>query len=499
VVPVNGVQAAEVILFAIWTSWLIIALVLLNESYGAALVILFAVAGLPLTLTGTVTWRLYLMIWLIIHVLASAVVTVREHMPEQVLAASVSLGGIVWLSILHPPSAERYFIGILLMILTVAALVLFEYGWWRAAAGMIKWRVDAAVAQANSDADRRLRAANKEKRDAEQRHKKTEAKSRGQMRVMTARQHELEAELSRVQQKLRQAHDNLPLVIERIPGRGPQPQAATNETDKVQVVVTTLELQRGTGPGGRTRLSSSPRDPSASGQATRMVVHRQVVTLSPEPGETAGHFIARAEDRLREELAATAAVSPAEKIGECILPAVQPWPAAAVDDGSEILRNIVIGKPVQEISSWAGASQPMSAALGRIADIAPITPVDAAFTAVKRVIQIGTIAWGALTANPLLVAAGVKAIGHDILVDKIEEGIERTLLDRGPAKGPKRPGRDEPSDQASLSRRTVRPAGPTAADELSRIASRLRSAPSRLPGAPLNHPGGGRGGRAPGA
>ena len=81
------------------------------------------------------------MIWLTIHVLASAVVTVRGKMPKQVLAGSVSLGGVVWLSILHPASTARYFIGILLMILTVAALVLFEYGWWWAFTGMIEWRV----------------------------------------------------------------------------------------------------------------------------------------------------------------------------------------------------------------------------------------------------------------------------------------------------------------------------------------------------------------------
>jgi hypothetical protein len=403
-VPVNGVQAAEVFLLAIWTGWLIVALALLDESYGIALVILFAVAGLPLTLTGTVTWRLYLIIWLIIHVPASAVVTVKEHMPEQVLAGSVSLGGVVWLSILHPASAARYFIGILLMILTVAALALFEYGWWWAFKGMIEWRVDAAVARANSDADRRLNAANKEKSDAEQRHKKTETKSQERISAMTARQHELEDELSQIQQKLWRAQDDLPMVIERIPGSGPQPQAETDETDEIQVVVTTLEFDSGTGLRRRAGLSSSRRDPAAPAQAapTRMVVRRHVVTLSPEPGEIAGHFIASAEDRLREELAATAAVSPAEKIGEWILPVVQPWPAAAVDDGRKVLHDIVIGRSVREISSWAGASRPISETLGRIASMAPVTPVDAAFTAVKRVIQIGTIAWGALTGNPCL-------------------------------------------------------------------------------------------------
>ena len=76
----------------------------------------------------------------------------------------------------------------------------------------------------------------------------------------------------------------------------------------------------------------------------------------------------------------------------------------------------------------------MSKALGRIAVIAPVTPVDAAFMAVKQVIQIGTNAFGALTANPPLVAAGVKAIGHDILVEKLEKGIERTLLAGGPGR-----------------------------------------------------------------
>jgi len=478
----SGVQAAVFFLLAIWTGWLIIALALLNESYGGLLVALFAVAGLPLTLTGTVTWRVYLMVWLVIHLLASAVVTIRERKPEQILAGSVSLGGVVWLSVLHPASVTRYFIGILLMILTVAALVLFEYGWWWAFTGMIEWRVDAGVVQANSDADRRLDAARKE----------METKSQEQIREMTARQHELEAELSQVQQKLQQAQDNLPPVIHRIPGSGPLPQAATEAMDEVQVVVTTLELEPGPGIGQRTGLSSSPRGRGAPAQATRMVVKRNVVTLSPEDGETVEHLITRAETRLREELSATAAVYPAEKIGECILSAVQPWPAAAVDDGRKVLHNIVIGKPVREISSWAGAPQPMSEALGRIAAIAPIPPVDAAFTAVKRVIQIGTIALGALTANPPLVAAGVKAIGHDLLVDTLEKGIERTLLDRDAA------GRTHGVPGAAGPPGHVRGVPPAAVRGLPcEPSGRQRPAPPPRP--PRNNPGERptRGGRAP--
>lgn len=167
-----------------------------------------------------------------------------------------------------------------------------------------------------------------------------------------------------------------------------------------------------------------------------MVVSRQVITLSPKPDETAGRLIARARDRLQEELAATAAIPPAEKIGEWILPAPQDRADTAVDDGSKALHDIVIGKPVEEIARGLGMSQDMSKALRGIAAVAPIPPVAAAFTAVKRVIQIGTIAWGAVTLNPVLVAAGVKAIVHDKVVETLEEGIERTLLDRGPAKAP---------------------------------------------------------------
>jgi hypothetical protein len=52
--------------------------------------------------------------------------------------------------------------------------------------------------------------------------------------------HEFETELAEVQQKLQQIQANHPLVIRRIPGRGPQPQDTTKKTDQVQVVVTTL-------------------------------------------------------------------------------------------------------------------------------------------------------------------------------------------------------------------------------------------------------------------
>jgi hypothetical protein len=107
-----------------------------------------------------------------------------------------------------------------------------------------------------------------------------------------------------------------------------------------------------------------------------------------------------------------------------------------LDDGSKVLHNIVVGKPVEEITHGLSAPLPMSEALGSMAAVAPIPPVDAVFTAVKRVIQIGTIAWGAVTMNPVLVAAGVKAIAHDKAVEILEKGIERTLIDRGPAKAP---------------------------------------------------------------
>ena len=510
VVPVSGVHAATFLLLAIWTGWLIFALTFLNESYGGMLAVLFAVAGLPLTLTGTVTWRLYLIIWLITHLMASAAVTVIERKPEQVLTGSVSLGGVVWLSVLHPASAGRYFIGILLMVATVAALVLFEYGWWRAFTGMIKWRVDAAVSQAYREADRRLDAANNEKRDAEQllaaerdRHKEAEQKSQERISDLTARQRQLEAGLARARRALWQAKDNLPLVIDRIPGTGPQPQAATDEGDEVQVVVTTLELEPTAGTAQPTGPGGWSRGPGAPAPDTRMVVRRKVVTLASERGETAGHLMARAETRLREELSATAAESPAEKIGECILPAMQPWPAAAVEDGRKVLHNVVIGKPIQEISSGLGAPQPISKALGRIAAIAPVPPADAAFTAVKRVIQIGCIAWGALTLNPLVVAAGVKAIGHDMLVDALEKGIERTLLHRGPASGPQPPGPAGPADRTLPYPGTMRSPGltpPTAGDPPSPGPYGTRRPARYSPPTPRrNNPGDGpsRGGRAP--
>jgi|ERR1700728_68479 hypothetical protein len=88
----------------------------------------------------------------------------------------------------------------------------------------------------------------------------------------------------------------------------------------------------------------------------------------------------------------------------------------------------------------------MSTALGGIAAIAPIAPVDAAFTGAKRVIQIGAIASGALTHNPVLVAGGVKAIVHDELIEEaeriIERDIERALFDSGPARDQAVPTRD---------------------------------------------------------
>ena len=239
-VACERVHVAEFLLLALWTGWLIIALALLGKPRGVALLALFAVAGLPLTLTGAVAWRPYLVIWLIIHALAAAVVTLVQRTPQQVPAGSVSLSGVIWLSILHPASAAVYFTVILLMIIVSAALVVFEYNCWRAFTNVIWRRVDAAVAEAEHDADRRVQAANQESIRVErllaverERHKETKAECEEQLRVITARQHPLQTQLSQARRNLRHVQDSKPLVMHPIAISGLQREASAEETDQV--------------------------------------------------------------------------------------------------------------------------------------------------------------------------------------------------------------------------------------------------------------------------
>lgn len=146
--------------------------------------------------------------------------------------------------------------------------------------------------------------------------------------------------------------DDEPLIMRRNPNSGLQLHAYPKETDQVHGVVTTLSFE---GTTIDCPLGSAPRSPTLSVPATRMIVTRQIIPLSLERDKTVGQHIARAEALVQEELSATASSYAVKEIGEYVFPMNQPQADQALDNACQTLHNIVIGKPVQTIASWAGA------------------------------------------------------------------------------------------------------------------------------------------------
>ena len=195
-------MAGQYLLLSLWTLWLVIALPSIGGRAGVILVSVFAALALALVLPGVVTWRAYLIAWLIVHMLAAAVRAVGQHRPQYLLSGSVSLGGLVWLLVLRPTIPWLYPADIPIMILTVAALVVAEYGCWVFYERAVQARIDRAVTQARQEASRRVAAVEEQLQEERQLRWDREAAD-------GARHEALAAALSRTQDELRHAHDEL--------------------------------------------------------------------------------------------------------------------------------------------------------------------------------------------------------------------------------------------------------------------------------------------------
>jgi hypothetical protein len=465
-------MAGQYLLLSLWTLWLLIALPSIGGRAGVILVSVFAALALALVLPGVLAWRTYLIAWLIVHLLAAAVRVAGQHRPQYLLSGSVSLGGLVWLLILRPTIPWLYPADIPIMIVTVVAFVAAEYGCWVLYERAVRERIDRAVAQAQQEAGRRVAAVEdllQEERQLRWDREAADSARRGALAAeLLHAQDELrrtQDELQRMQDELRHAQDELqrtqdelqqaqvelshaqderarareaaesqrqdePLVWYRGPAEARllarSERAAQAGTVRVEMVRITAWL--GPGPGG------SDGEP---GQLVGTTIERRTVPVTPAPGETVSEATRTAAERLGQGIKAATAQYAAEEIGGPTWKIVsERWvadgspgfdaAAGTVADFDAAVHNILLEKPVQQLSTWAGLPGPLPAVLGGVAGAAEL-PIDRPLNAVRRIIQIGGIVVSVISGNPVLASACFKSLVHDELIHGLEAGIERTL------------------------------------------------------------------------
>jgi hypothetical protein len=125
----GALHAGTILLLVLWTGWLLVALALLDR--GKGLLAAFIPLAILLAIKTDVTWRSYLMAWLLIHALVAVLLAEEDHRAKQVVLAVVSLGGLTWLWADGGWLDARPVVTGLIIAASVAALGGLCYGaWW---------------------------------------------------------------------------------------------------------------------------------------------------------------------------------------------------------------------------------------------------------------------------------------------------------------------------------------------------------------------------------
>jgi hypothetical protein len=408
---------------------------------------------------------------------------------RQALLASVSLGGLIWVLILRPTIPWLYPADIPIMIVTVVAVAAAEYGGWILIERMVQRRVDSAVSAERQDASHRAQQVVADL-DAERQQRlasdEQNARLRRTVHQLEDERTRQEAELGRREARLSQQDAELRRLyaeLQRLQAAVQQSQAelrqsqAELEQSQAELEQSQAELQPsraglahthaalagqptawyrapagvrlGLGPGAPAtevgvilvRLSVDPRAASRADGAVRVIVERAMFPVSPVPGETAGELYPRAEGRLRQEIdgavaqyAAQAIVEPVWKVAARRWvptdPAGMNAAAGVVTSFEADLNDLVLGKPVRELGTWAGLPSPAANVLGGIAAAAAM-PGDRELDTVVRIIQIGGIVAGALAGHPPLAVACFKSLVRDEAINALEAVISREFSSLG--------------------------------------------------------------------
>ena len=150
-----GLQAGTIVLLALWTLWLFVALPLLGDKGGSGLLAVFVSLALALMVTTHVTWRGYLMVWLAVHTLLAVAEVIADEDWRKIWAVVVSLGGLFWL---WGDDGWRYghYVALTMVVLaTAAALVGLGIGsCWLSVVRPLRQRADDAGRRADAAARR---------------------------------------------------------------------------------------------------------------------------------------------------------------------------------------------------------------------------------------------------------------------------------------------------------------------------------------------------------
>jgi hypothetical protein len=527
------------LLLLLWTLWLVVALLAVGGRPGVILTLAVGGLSLGLVTSGVMSWRAVLMGGLGVAVLAAAsraysqlrppaqptrpeppasaparlsrpVAAWVEHWPAQVMSASVSLAGLIWLLILRPSVPWRYPADITIMVGTVAALLAVEYRCWRLYENVNR---RLAVTAQQLEAERKLRQeSDAQNIELERRFQQATADlSRQQSELQQAQDglQRTQSELQQAQSELQQAQSEL----QEARARPLQVQAELRETSESEGPPNDYPVRyrrensanSGAEPGHRAspgpvlieliriRKLTSRDDAFANdpGRPVGIILERSTIPVPPKPGETAGELTRRAEALLGHLVDNYAA----QTIGEPAWNAVSKrWltkgngfdaAASSVEDFDSAVHNILLNQPVQLACAWAGLPPPAARVLGGVAGAAGL-PIDPLLNAVTRVIQIGGIVVGAVSGNPVLLSACFKSLAHDEFVRGLAAGIKTTLRGRelSAADQQRVAARHEPFARTTAVRETPGPAAPrlAAARPAERRAvsdRRLRQSPER--------------------
>ena len=185
------------------------------------------------------------------------------------------------------------------------------------------------------------------------------------------------------------------------------------------------------------RVARLRPDPGSQAVRPGIVIERRTDTFSRKPGETVGEAIGRAEAHIGRGIEAAASQYAAQAIGDPLWKTVsERWAAdgsagidaaaGTVTDFDAYVHNLLLGRPVRQISFELGLPGPIPAVLGGVAGAVEL-PADRPLDTVARVIQVGGIVVGVMSGHPVLVSACFKSLVHDKFIGALRAGIERTF------------------------------------------------------------------------
>jgi hypothetical protein len=467
VIVMAGLNAGTILLLALWTLWLLAALPLLGRGgAGFGLLAVFVPLALVLAFTTDITWRSYLITWLIAHVLLAAMAAYEDR--RQIGMAAVSLAGVLWLWGQGGWQYGRYLLTGMLIVCAIAALIGLGAGscWVLVARPARKQADDSArrayaADQRAGNAERSLArayaqlAAERQQREADA----GQVEGLEQRRQAEQERHEQDrrawernrARFLRALREARRDHD----LDSGAGSAAEQPDGAENDSaepvtagevtvvrlrvsyiiDERQVEVNAL--------GGQDRLTAADAD------RIRLLIERDVTVVPREQAGNVDDVLEKGRqaqqdatlgDRFIDAASEYAAGRIGDKASEVI---TQRWTtqdvaglgavAGALGRSDEWMHEMV-GKPLEGAAGRLGLDGPGAAAIGGIGSNMLLAPVSREIQGVVRFCEIVGIGIGlAAGLHPLAIACTksfLRAQFNERLGDAVKEAARNAFCDR---------------------------------------------------------------------